>query len=425
MQNAMIPYESRDGARIRGAATAPGNAQEHGRTGDPEVEGFRLTASARVRIGVIGLGLIGQIVHLPNLARLGDRFVVTHVSDLSRSLMETVAAVLPGTPRRSVDAAELYADPELDAVLLLTPGAHGPLAEQALLAGKHVIAEKPFCVTQAEADRLGRMAAERKLVLQVAYMKAYDPAMPRARTALSDIGDIQLVSVEVRHPTHENQIANLGIREWRDVDMDVIRAAEAAEERLGVEALGEVPVGIDHLYRWVLLGSVIHELSAIHALGFEPPRRWEHVQAWPFDPADGDADPPSLAATAGLDGGAVLRMQWLWVPDYPRYEESISVVGTRGAIRLDMPQPYGPNVPARLHMRAPDGMDRIVEDGRQWRDSGFLEELRVFHAAVTSGGPNPTGAAAAKADTVSLQALVARLGLQLGLRLGGEAGDLA
>ena len=390
-----------------------------------KVEEQRLTVNSRVRIGVVGLGLIGQVVHLPNLNRLGDRFVVTHVSDLSPSLMASVAAVLPGTPRTSLDAAELCADPDLDAVLLLTPGAHVALAEQALLAGKHVLAEKPFCVTQAEATRLEQLAAERRLVLQVAYMKAYDPSVPSARDAIEQIGHVQLVSVEVRHPTHESQIANLGVAPARDADQAIVHAAEAAEERAGVEALGTVPVGLDHLYRWVLLGSVIHELSALRALGFEPPARWEHVQAWPFDPADGQADPPSLAATAELAGGAVLRLQWLWVPDYPRYEETISIVGSRGAIQLEMPQPYGPNVPARLHLRGPDGVARILDDGRQWRDSGFLEELRVFHEAVTADGPNPTSAAAARADTASLQAFVVQLAGQLGIELGGEAGGLA
>jgi predicted dehydrogenase len=370
---------------------------------------------------VVGLGLIGQVVHVPNLMRLGDSFVVTHVSDLSKSLMEAVAASLPGTPRRSLDAAHLCVDPHVDAVLLLTPGAHAPLAEVALLAGKHVISEKPFCVTQAEAVRLDRIASERGLTLQVAYMKAYDPAIPAARDAIERIGDVQLVSVEVRHPTHENQIGALDYRTASDVDPSVVRAAEAAEELESVAALGSVPVGIDHLYRWVLLGSVIHELSALRALGFPPPARWEHVQVWPFDPSDGTADPPSLAATAQLEGGAILRLQWLWLPDYPRYEETISVVGSAGAIHLDMPQPYGPNVPARLHVRGPDGHDVVLDDGRQHRDSGFLEELRVFHAAVTSGASMPTGAEEAREDTASLQAFVADVAARHGIEVGGEA----
>lgn len=384
-----------------------------------------MSGDTRVRLGVVGLGLIAQIVHLPNLARLGDRFVVTHVSDLSPSLMETVTAVLPGTPHRSTDAAQLCSDPELDAVLLLTPGAHAPLAEQALRAGKHVLAEKPLCVTQAEADRLGRLATERGLVMQVAYMKAYDPALGTARDALDEIGETTLVSVEVRHPRHERQIADLPVVTATDVDGEIIAAAEAAEALLGRDALGDVDVGLDHLYRWVLLGSVVHELSVLRALGFGVPERWDHVAAWPFDPTDGAADPPSLAATATIPPSARLRLQWLWVPDYPRYEETVHVVGSQGSVQIRMPQPYGPNVPARVRVMGPDGAEREAVDGCQRRDSGFLEELRVFHAAVASGGPNPTAASTAKADTRSLQALVAQLAVQLEIPLGGEAKGLA
>jgi predicted dehydrogenase len=385
------------------------------------VEERGLSGNPRVRVGVVGLGLIGQIAHLPNLTRLSDSFVVTHVSDLSDSIMTAVAAGLPGTPRCSVDAADLMADPEVDAVLLLTPGAHAPLAEAALRAGKHVLSEKPFCITQDEAKRLGRMAAEADLVLQVAYMKAYDPAMPAARAALAEIGDVQLVSVEVRHPTQESQIANLPLRPPGPVDLGVVRAAEAAEIERTTEALGDAPVGLARLYREVLLGSVIHELAALRALGFEVPAAWQHIAAWPFDAQAAAADPPSLAATANLDGGALLRLQWLWLPDYPRYEETISVIGSAGAIRLEMPQPYGPNVPARLHVRGSDGSGRVVEDGRQYRDSGFMEELRVFAAAVHGDKRTPTGADTARADTASLQAFAAQLARQQGFELGGEA----
>lgn len=335
--------------------------------------------------------------------------------------MDAVASGLAGTPRCSSDAADLLADPEVDAVLLLTPGAHAPLAEAALLAGKHVISEKPFCVTQDEAIRLEHIAAEGDLALQVAYMKAYDPAIPRARSAVDGIGDVQLVSVEVRHPTHESQIAALPLRAPGSVDMSIIRAAEEAEVERTVEALGDAPIGLARLYRGVLLGSVVHELSALRALGFEPPSRWQHVAAWPFDPLGADSEPPSLAATAELGGGALLRLQWLWLPDYPRYEETISIVGSAGAVHLEMPQPYGPNVPARLHLRGPDGAGRVIEDGRQHRDSGFLEELRVFHSAVTGDRQTPTGAETARADTASLQAFTAQLARQHGYELGGEA----
>ncbi len=330
----------------------------------------RLPGGERVRIGVIGLGLIGQVAHVPNLVRLSALFTVTHICDLSASVLEAVAASVPGSPRCSTEPAHLIDDPDVDAVLLLTPGAHGPLAEAALRSGKHVLSEKPLCVSQAEAVRLAELATDRRLTLQVGYMKAYDPSLAAARAALDRIGDVVLVSVEVRHPTHESQIARLDYHTASDADVASLRRAEEGEIEESIVAIGSMPSGIDHLYRGVLLGSVIHELSALRALGFAPPTRWQHVMAVPFDPEDGAADPPSIAATARLAGDALLRLQWLWLPHYPQYEESITIVGTAGALHLQMPQPYGPNVPARLWVRTADG-EVVVDDGRQRRDFGL------------------------------------------------------
>ena len=378
------------------------------------------SAHGRVQVGVIGLGLVAQVVHLPNLVRLSRSFVVTHVCDLSTTVLEAVAPSVAGSPRRSNVALELIHDPEVEAVLLLTPGAHGPLAEAALRAGKHVFSEKPLCISQAEATRLGEFAARQALTLEVGYMKAYDPSLPAARHALEGIGDVVLISVEVRHPTHESQIARLDHHAASDADQATLERAEERELEESRLAIGAVPPGLDHLYRGVLLGSVSHELAALRALGFPPPNSWQHVAAGPLDPDDAAADPPSIAATAQLAGGALLRLQWLWLPRYPRYEESITIVGTAGAVHLQMPQPYGPNVPARLAVRTADGAE-LTDDGNGQRDSGFLEELRVFHRAIREGSVVPTDAEAARADTASLEAMVTTIAASRGIQVGGEA----
>ena len=44
----------------------------------------------RVRVGVVGLGAVAQAVHLPLLDRLGDRFEISAIADLSPSLVETI-----------------------------------------------------------------------------------------------------------------------------------------------------------------------------------------------------------------------------------------------------------------------------------------------------------------------------------------------
>ena len=132
----------------------------------------------------------------------------------------------------------LLADPEVDAVVILTPGAHAPLAGQALDAGKHVMSEKPMCLTQAEARDLAARAAAAGKVLQVGYMKLHDPAMAPAREAIARIGDVRLVRITVRHPSDARQTDHLGVLRGRDADPAVIAAAAAYEEARTHDAAG-------------------------------------------------------------------------------------------------------------------------------------------------------------------------------------------
>jgi len=380
-----------------------------------------MAGTERLRVGVIGCGLIAQVVHLPNLARLADRFSVVHVCDLSPTVARTVAARLPGDVRASTDWRAVVADPEVDAVIVLTPGAHGPIALGALAAGRHVLTEKPLCVTQAEARALGAAADAAGRVLQVGYMKLFDPGVAAARALLAEIGDLRLVRITVRHPSDARQIDHLPVVRGRDADPATIAADGAYEVEREREALGSVPAGIGELYRGVLLGSVVHELSAMRGLGLPLPERFAHVRAWPFDAHATGGEPPSLLGLADLGGDATLELTWLWVPDYPSYDERIVCIGTRGAITLRMPQPYGPQVTAAGVADLADGpVARQVTFGND-RDSGFLAELRAFHAAVTDGAANLSDAEGARRDTAVLQAFAAALATGLGHAVGGEA----
>lgn len=72
--------------------------------------------------------------------------------------------------------------PDLAAVALATPVAtHHPLAKAALLAGKHVLVEKPLATTAADAEELVALAAARKLVLGVDHTYVYHAAVQRIR----------------------------------------------------------------------------------------------------------------------------------------------------------------------------------------------------------------------------------------------------
>lgn len=375
----------------------------------------------RIRVGIIGLGLIAQAVHLPNLVTLRDRFRVTHVCDLSGTVAEAIADGLPGEVRASRDWRAVVDDGDLDAVLVLTPGDHAPTVGAALERGRHVLVEKPLCVTVAEAHELERLAEAAGVVLQVGYMKMYDPMVVPAREALARLGTRRVVRVTVLHPADAPQFEHHRLARGSDVDEAPIAAADAYELERTQEALGEVPRGIMELYRLPLLGSICHELSLLRALGIGLPTRFESARAWPFDPATRPDAPPSLHAVADLGDGSVLDLTWAWLPAYPDYAEEVAVFGTGGRLRLDMPGPYLPAHRATLSVDLFEGDRRTTTITRSSHVTGFVRELEAFADAIEHGAPVLSDAAGSAADLACLQQLAAAVGRGLGIEVRPEA----
>jgi scyllo-inositol 2-dehydrogenase (NADP+) len=121
-------------------------------------------------VGLIGYGLAGKVFHAPLLAAVpGLR--LTHV------VSSDPAKVLRDLPQVTVlrDAAALLAVAEIDLVIVAAPNvAHFPLAQQALLADKHVVVDKPFVVHAAQGEELLRLAAARGRVLSVFHNRRWD-----------------------------------------------------------------------------------------------------------------------------------------------------------------------------------------------------------------------------------------------------------
>ena len=82
--------------------------------------------------------------------------------------------------RIAADAAEIIDDREIAAVAIATPvGTHYDLTRRALLAGKHVLIEKPMCAAAAEAEELVTLAARQGLVLMVDHTFLFTGAVQR------------------------------------------------------------------------------------------------------------------------------------------------------------------------------------------------------------------------------------------------------
>lgn len=376
---------------------------------------------ARIRVGVVGLGLITQGVHLPNLETLRADFEVTHVCDASPTLADAVAARLPGHVTASTDWRAVVADPRIDAVMILTPGSHGETAAAALRAGKHVFAEKPLAHSRAEIAELIALAQEHGLVLQVGTMKAHDDIIEPARQAIERIGTVRVVRVTVLHPTDECQFEHVTLIPAASPEPAVVQAGRAYTDARNDEAMGDSALGVRLLYSDVLLGSVIHEMALLRALGLGLPESWDFVSVDPPLDDQRAAEPPRIMAIGQLPGGAQLHLSWNWVPDYPEYDEEVKVIGSAGRVTLAMPGPYLAHHRAHLTVEA-------MAEGIRHRDTvssgfttAFVRELEAFAASVRDGAPVACDGKGALDDVVCLQRLAAQAGRQAGLRVGGEA----
>lgn len=90
---------------------------------------------------------------------------------------------------------ELAADPDVDAVYIASPNAlHEQQALQMIAAGKSVLVEKPFCLSQAAAERVMKAAQEKGVVAMEAMRLAHDPAYLQIREACGQLGKIRRAS---------------------------------------------------------------------------------------------------------------------------------------------------------------------------------------------------------------------------------------
>jgi predicted dehydrogenase len=374
---------------------------------------------SRVRIAVVGAGTITQSAHLPALARLADRFELVAVCDLSPSRAAGIASRAGAGVRAGSSFDEIAGAPDIDAVLLATPRGHAPMASVALTAGKHVLAEKPLCLTVAEADQLTALAVRQDRVLQVGYMKMYDPLVAAARSELERLEDVRLIEITVAHPRDEAQTGHLRLVGGSDVDESVLEAAVAAEQERTREALGDVPEAFGSLYRDVLLGSVVHELSLLRAVGVTVPERFDSAVAWPWPVAV-----PSVLATATI-GAARLVLSWLWLPDYPAYSEQLRVLAGNGGLTLEIAPPYVVDASSTLRIAQSDGELHGETTLVAGPESGFVHQLEAFADVIQGRDSLVSDAAGAAADTRSMQALVRAIAAGQGIAVGGEAGALA
>jgi predicted dehydrogenase len=152
-----------------------------------------MTGDSRVNVAQIGVGYWG-----PNLLRnlvANKRCRVSAVADKAEDRRAYVTDLYPGV-RTTADAAEIFADPAVRAVVIATPVAsHFALIMQALAAGKHVLVEKPMATTVAEIDQIEALAKSRGLVAMVGHTFLFNGAVRYLRGMIErgELGEVRYI----------------------------------------------------------------------------------------------------------------------------------------------------------------------------------------------------------------------------------------
>lgn len=141
-----------------------------------------MSASAPLRVALIGYGFAGKTFHAPLIAA---------TPGLSLSLVGSrdPAKVHADHPRIKVidDPLAAVTDPRADLVVIATPNdSHAPLARAALAAGKHVVVDKPFTLDLAEARELSELAQRHRRLLSVFHNRRWDSDYLGVKQAIAD-----------------------------------------------------------------------------------------------------------------------------------------------------------------------------------------------------------------------------------------------
>lgn len=138
----------------------------------------------KIRTAIFGTGFMGR-VHLEALRRVEGVEVVA-IAGRELESAERLGTGF-GIERAESDYRKVLQDPNIDAVHVCTPNAlHAPMAKDALLAGKHVLCEKPLAISVEAAQELVALAHERKLRNCVCHNLRYYPMAQQMRRMVQE-----------------------------------------------------------------------------------------------------------------------------------------------------------------------------------------------------------------------------------------------
>lgn len=335
----------------------------------------------KLRVGVLGAGLIAQLEHIPNLLKLSDLFELVGIADASATVRKFFQDKhLPVYESHQ----QLLSHAEPEAIFVCSPDCyHADMVIDALNAGCHVFTEKPICYSLEDVARIKQARDANGRILQVGYMKRFDPSYLLLRDMLPDDGaKLRMVSVEVCDPDswpfreHQGELVFAN-----DIPQALREEFKSRQREQVAEALnGQPDENSFRGFTGAYCSSLVHDINVVHGLLQKMNVSTVGVEGATFF-ANGDGG----QATVRLNTQTSLwQMMHLTVPHVAEYHERITLYFDDAVYHLEFPSPYLNHFPTRLTVWKADGQHSQKTEHRANYKEAFVEEIKYFWESIVN-----------------------------------------
>jgi predicted dehydrogenase len=353
-------------------------------------------------VGILGAGDVAQVVHIPTLVFLSRLFKIKTICDVSQKTADHCAAKF-GIPNATSDANDIFKDPKIDVVFVLTSDEfHAPYSIAALQTGKHVLVEKPISLSIQTAQKIidAEKTAPNGARVFVGYMRRYAPSLQAFKREVASIESIKYARVRDIIGPNAYFISQSGTDPQKWVDDIPAKAGQDRKARLSalLAEAWDAPFGqlsaaqMDYCTLLANLGS--HGLSLMReVLGGLPEEvlastdnaRW-YTAMFDYRNRTGSKDRYTAVYETGIDS-------------VPRFDSEVAVFGENKSVRICYETPFIKGLGITVEI------DELNEYGEKCHRSlqtsyedAYTAELEDLYACVAEGKEIKTTAADALED---------------------------
>ena len=345
----------------------------------------------RLRMGIIGCGVIAQVMHLPYMRDYDEYFEIVAIADISKPTLDAVGDHYR-IAHRYTDWRDLLAREDIDAVGIFHAGSHRDTVIAALEAGKDVFCEKPLAWNVREAREIAERAQQSDRILQMAYHKLYDPGFLYAKEHLDKMQDVGFGRITVLHPLNEFGLSPYRIRRgdgrieeghveppsWEESVAGGLAGlaggplAPLVDEALGPERKDNPRLRLGY---GLITVSLIHQVYMLYGF-LGAPSRVVHTEIW--------RDGQSIHSVVEYPNDLRVTLDWHYLSHIKDYREEYAFFGNHDRVIMQLPSPYFRNFPSPVIVQGGEGElsweKRVIVS----YDEAFRRELMAFYDNVVN-----------------------------------------